>query len=59
MREVVKKMYCVDVWDTDGGRFAAFEHPFDTDSIVVNVGKSAPLKGKMYEIVVREPVFDA
>lgn len=58
MRPVVKKMFCVDVWDSEQGLMATFEHPYDTDSVTLTLGKAPVEKGGLYELVLREATME-
>lgn len=58
MRPVVKKMFCVDAWDSEQGLMATFEHPYDTDSVTLTLGKTPIEKGRLYELVLREVTGD-
>lgn len=58
MRPVVKKMFCVDVWDSEQGLMATFEHPYDTDSVTLTLGKVPVEKGRLYELVLREATME-
>lgn len=58
MRTVVKKMFCVDVWDSEQGLMATFEHPYDTDSVTLTLGKTTVEKGRLYELVLREATME-
>lgn len=54
MRQVVKKVFCVDVLDSEQGLMATFEHPYDTDSVTLTLGKAPVERGRLYELVLRE-----
>lgn len=58
MKPVVKKVFCVDVWDSDQGLMATFEHPYDTDSVTLTLGKTPVEKGRLYELVLREAAME-
>lgn len=58
MRPAVKKMFCVDVRDSEQGMMAAFEHPYDTDSVTLTMGNTPVEKGGLYELVVREATME-
>ncbi len=58
MRQVVKKMFCVDVWDSEQGMMAAFEHPYDTDRVTLTLGNTPVEKGRLYELVLREAAME-
>ena len=58
MKPVVKRMFCVDVWDSEQGLMATFEHPYDTDSVTLTLGRAQVEKGRLYELVLREATME-
>lgn len=43
MRPVVKKMFCVDVWDSEEGLMATFEHPYEDGCMVSQLHEHAKM----------------
>lgn len=37
---------------------AAFEHPYDTDSVTLTLGNTPVEKGRLYELVLREATME-